>query len=59
MTVLLEYKLQGLAFGMVRELHNMIRKGNDIGKCDTWKNTVIIQRLEMSNIQVFFTLTVA
>lgn len=42
MTVLSEYKLQGLAFGMVREFHNMIRKGNEIGKCDTWKNKLII-----------------
>lgn len=57
--VLLEYKLQGLAFGTVRELSNTIRKGNAIVKCDTWKKKLIIQRLEMSNIQVFFTSTVS
>lgn len=32
--VFLEYKLQGLAFGIVRELNHIIRKGNVIGKCD-------------------------
>lgn len=35
--VLSAFNLQGLAFGMVRELSNMIRKRKVIGKGDVWK----------------------
>jgi len=37
----------------------MIRKGDAVGKCNTWKKKLIIQRLENTNVQVFFTSTVA